>query len=174
MHGWLPTMSKNFIHNTTQCPGCVCLRKTTNHLLVCPNQVMKAKREEIVAALRKKGLGPGVPRSIANAIRKLMEAHFRRTPPPSFLKYHPAIQRAVQMQLKVGTNMFLRGFIVKGWYNALMQMEVSRPSNVIKSILTYCWDTVIDSIWETRNSILHCRRNMVDEAEESQLTERLV
>ena len=138
MHGWLPITNKNFIHDTTQYPGCVCPRETTNHLLVCPNQVMKTKREEIVAALRKKGLGPNVPRSVANAIPELLEAHFRRISPPSFLRYYPAIQKAVQAQLQVGTNMFLKSFIVKGWYKALTQMEMSRLSDVIKSILTYC------------------------------------
>ena len=125
-------------------------------------------------ALRKKGLGQTVPRCIADALCELISAYFTSNSNPHFLRFHPAIQEAVRDQLEVGTAMLLRGFIVKGWCRALIQMDVPNPERKIKSILTYIWDTVFTPLWETRNDVLHRHRNRVEAAEESQLTESLL
>ena len=87
-------------------------------------------------ALRKKGLGQAAPRSIVDAICDLIDAYFTSSSTPSFLRFPPAVQKAVRDQLKVGTDMLLRGFIVVDWCRALISMNVSNPERKIKSILT--------------------------------------
>ena len=79
MHGWLPTMTKNFTTTTTQCPGCSCRRETTDHMIICSNARMKKKQEEIITALRKKGLGGRTPRAISNAVCDIVESYFLET-----------------------------------------------------------------------------------------------
>ena len=69
---------------------------------------MKKKREEIITALRKKGLGGRTPKAISNAVCDIIEHHLLGTERPSFLQYDPAIQAAVRAQYNIGPKMFVR------------------------------------------------------------------
>ena len=173
MHGWLPTMNKNFTSKVDQCPGCVCPNETTNHVLVCPNVRMVDKREEIVEALRKKGLGKSVPRSVEKGLLELIIPHLRGT--YTISKFHAQVIRdAIRDQKRVGAKMLLRGFIVKGWHRACKDAGVSHPERAISSVLTYIWDNIFDVLWKVRNDLLHHQKNKVDEAESAKLAESLV
>jgi len=173
IHGWLPTMNKNFRVATTRCPACRCQNETTNHVLVCPNPRMKTKREEIIAALRKKGLGRKVPRSMTNALCDLIEAHFNTSSDPSFLHYPPPIQTAIRAQRRIGTAMLLRGILVKEWASALADMKLSNPTRAIDTIIRYLWDDIVLPLWYVRNDILHRHKNRVQEADDNALNDSL-
>ena len=84
-------MNKNFTSKVNQCPGCVCPNETTNHVLVCPNVHMVDKREEIVEALRKKGLGKSVPRGVEKSLLELIIPHLRGT--YNMSKFHAQVIR---------------------------------------------------------------------------------
>lgn len=113
MHGWLPTMNKNFRFTTKKGPGCPCPNETNKHVYVCSSPIMARKRREIIAALRKKGL-KRVPQHIGNAIANLIAEHFQE-PLPSAPLYDQPIRDAIANQRRVGLTMILWGFIVEGW-----------------------------------------------------------
>ncbi len=48
---------KLHVTETDQCPKCPCKDKTIDHIICCPNALMKKKSGEITAALCKKKLG---------------------------------------------------------------------------------------------------------------------
>ena len=79
MHGWLPTAHMlGHISGNTQCPGCPCPDETLGHMLRCPHHLMARKREEIIAALRKKGIGARIPRRVLTAFIHLLTHYLCR------------------------------------------------------------------------------------------------
>lgn len=174
MHGWLPTMDKNFTTTTSQCPGCPCRNETTNHMIICSHARMRKKREEIITALRKKGLGGRTSRAISNAVCDILENYFLETDRPFFLQYDPAIQAAVRSQYDIRPHMFIRGFIATKWHLALKEMGVSQPVRTMKRLLLYLWDNIVTPLWDTRNDLYHHSENLADEADDSQLTNALI
>ena len=173
MHGWLPTMNKNFRYTTTQCPGCACPNETTNHVFVCSNHTMKRKRREIVAALRKKGLRKHVPRSIEKALTEFIAEHFPEASPLG-MPHDLPIRKAMAAQRRVGLDMLLRGFIVKEWRDAAKALGVSNPDRTAASILRFLWEDICRPLWDIRNDILHRGRNNAKAAEDSTLAEALL
>ena len=134
---------------------------------------MKRKREQIISALRKKGLGGRTPRAFSNAICDIVENYFLDTERPSFLQYDPAIQTAVRAQYEIGPHLFIRGFITTEWHHALKDIDVSQPERATKRLLLYLWDNIVTPLWTTRNDLYHHGINLADEADDSHLTNSL-
>jgi hypothetical protein len=94
--------------------------ETLDHLFTYPHPILVAKSKEIIAGLRKKGLKRSVPRAFLDAISTMMTAYFTATPstPPS----HSLLRTALYKQWSIGVNMFLCGFPVTDWLNALRDL----------------------------------------------------
>ena len=110
----------------------------------------------------------------SKALHKLIASYFKGGPILAFTSFDPAIQEAVREQQSVGTDMLLRGFLVRGWCRALTQIGVQKPEHTTKSIMLYIWDTIFASLWDTRNNILHRQKNKVEALEDLCLSEALV
>ena len=161
----------SYIMGNSQCPGCLCSDETIQHLLHCPHPFMKAKRDEIVAALRKKGLRAHLPMTFLDILADLISGTV--TPDPPVNPTH-TLHRGFIAQSKIGFDLFLRGFIAKQWTLDLRELGLSRPSNAISWILRFIWFDCTDALWRTQNDILHHNQNEHTLLEESRLQDQLL
>jgi hypothetical protein len=172
MFGWLPVMHMlAHMSGNSQCPGCTCVDETLDHLFTCPHPILVAKREEIITDLRKKGLKRRVPRAFLDAISTMMTAYFTATPstPPS----HSLLRTALYKQRAIGVNMFLRGFSVTDWLNALRDLGEEHPARIMVWTLRFLWFDCTDTLWRERNAILHHSQNHFTRLDSIRLDDKL-
>lgn len=173
MHGWLPTMHmRQHITGIDQCPGCSCRDETIHHMLLCPHELMRKKREEILSEIRKKGLENKIPRAVVDALHAVLRKFFH---PTTILQtsQHCSVQAAILCQQQLGTHMLVRGFVVKQWETAMDTLGVSKPDRTMDSMLRLLWEDVLTPLWHTRNEILHRNNNKFKEVEGTRLAERI-
>lgn len=176
MHGWLPIMHmRQHITGISQCPGCRCEDETLEHFIKCPHHLMKMKRKEIIAALRKKGLGNWVPKSIVHAFCELLNHFFNSdtdfVTPPTF---KPSLCAAIQQQQKIGINFMIHGFFATSWILAIEDHDCSKPERAMTALQRFVWNGIVAPLWTVRNEILHRKKNHFDAVEEERMAERII
>lgn len=173
MHGWLPTMHmRQHITGFSQCPGCPSTKETMRHMMLCPHALMKQKREEILAGLRKKRLEARLPRAVIDALYAVVRSFFLSSGVPDASRQLP-LQRAVSAQSRIGIHMMIRGFVAAQWEIAMDELGVSKPDSKADTILRLMWEEVLTPLWNTRNDILHRQNNAFREVEGDRLAERI-
>lgn len=171
LHDWLPVMHMlSHIEGSTQCPGCTHSDETITHLLHCPHPLLRAKREEIVTALRKKGLRRRLPRAFLNA---LSDSILDNAIPGQGRDECTQLHLAIHSQSNIGWGLMLRGFLSKQWTTALHSLGVTYPTRAISWTIQFLWYDYIDVIWRSRNDILHNTLNENTKLAESQMQDRL-
>ena len=158
------------IEGSSQCPGCTHSDETITHLLHCPHPLLRAKQEEIVAALRKKGLRRRLPQAFINA---LSDSILDNTIPDHGRDDYTHMLQAIHSQSHIGWGLMLRGFLSKQWTNALHSLSVTYPIRAISWTIQFLWYEYIDVIWRSRNDILHNTLNENTKLAESQMQDRL-
>ena len=171
LHGWLPVMHMlAHMSGNTQCPGCPHPDETFEHLVHCPHPLLQAKREEIIAALRKKGLKLRAPRALLDFLVSTIlgsGSHINDDDGTS------PLHRALASQKRIGLLMTLRGFLATEWTTYLRSCGLSYPSRTMAWILRFLWFDSFDALWRIRNDILHRQQNDYSNLEDSRLQERL-
>ena len=93
------------------------------------------RNKEIIAALRKKGLGNWVSESIIHAFCKLLFHHltsdYAYVTPPTF---KPSLCAAIQQQQKIGTNFMVRDFFATGYILAIKDHDCSKPERAMTAL----------------------------------------
>ena len=79
---------------------------------------MIEKRDEIVAALRKKGLRR-LSRQIFGTVADIVEQYAADKEISPQATKHPLVQKAVVAQSRLGWEAFFRGYLVREWQEAL-------------------------------------------------------
>ena len=175
LHGWLPTAHMvGHVTENTQCPGCACGDETIDHMLRCPNALMKKKRREAIAALRKKGLKARVPKRVLNSFVGLL-AHYlceKEGDPVARIK-HGGSRIAAHQQMAVGLKYMARGFLVVGWHDAIAATGARHPERKMDALQRLIWSDVVTPLWHTRNDILHKSVNRNREHEDQSLMEKI-
>ena len=172
MHDWLPVMHMlSHMTSNSQCPGCPCPDETLDHLFHCPHLAMATTRNKIIATFRKKGLKRHIPRVVIDAISTMMTDYFDQihSPLPTF----PSLRLTLLSQRAIGTNMFLRGFLVKGWTTALRDLGAEHPPRIVTWLLRFLWFECTELLWHERNNILHRTHNNYDHLASAQMDNRL-
>ena len=157
MHDWLPTMHMQ-VHITgiSQCPGCSCPDEILNHVFQCPHELMKKRRQERIAQMRKKGIKEGVPRNIINTFCDVLH----NTSSPNSIPlvqpvYSDEVQAAIVQQEGIGNEMMTRGFLATGWMTALVESGCPNPEQRMNTLQTMVWDEFAFPMWAQRNEIFH-------------------
>ena len=158
LHGWLPVMHMlSHMTSIAQCPGCSNTDETLDHLFHCPHPSLVSTREEIISALRKKGLKRRVPRPFLDCVVAILSSHFGIVRPDA--STHPAFLTAMTAQSHIGFDMFLRGYIALHWTAALDAINAEHPLRIMVWTLRFLWFDCVDPLWRARNRILHDQEN---------------
>ena len=80
--------------------------------------MVEAKKNAMSQA-RKLIASTGVPRHINDAVMELAAEGMQCKPNPHIPDYDDATREALRQQRKVGTHLFMRGFVVRNWRVAL-------------------------------------------------------
>ena len=172
MFDWLPVMHMlSHMTGNSQCPGCTCTDETLDHLFICPHPMLVAKREEILAALRKKGLKRRLPRAFLDTLSYMMDEYFNEAPTKPCS--HSLFRAASKTQRSIGVNMFLRGFPVTDWTTALHALGEEHPARIMAWTLRFMWFDCTDSLWRERNAILHHSQNQFTRLDSLRLDDKL-
>jgi hypothetical protein len=146
LHGWLSIMHMlSHITNTSQCPSCSSPDATLDHPFRCPHPLLVSTHDEIIKALRKKGLKQHTPRIFIDLLRSLFTDHFgsNQLDTPS----HPSFADAYTAQSLIWVDMFLRGHLASMWSAALVDIGVEHPSQTMLWLLRFFWFNCIDALW---------------------------
>ena len=176
MHEWLPTAHmQGHITGNTQYPGCAWPDETFEHMMRCPNELMKQKREEFIASLRKKGLKARVPGRVMSTFATLIENSINNRKEDVLTRVSDrTIRKAIHQQMAIGIKYMVRGFIATGWYEAIKATGAKYPERKMNALLRLVWGEVVLPMWQTRNDIMHRRENKNKEMEDRALAEKLM
>lgn len=172
MHGWLPVMHMQ-AHTTgcAQCPGCKCPDETIEHLYRCTNIEAKNTREATLVAVRKKGIGIGIPRVVMEAIVRALYEYTNEL--PMTIPIHPSLAQAIRSQQEIGIHLLPRGFLTKAWGDALTDFAVENPERKISGLLKMLWVDFTDKLWQCQNDIAHKKNNLTQQRLEEGWAARL-
>ena len=174
MHGLLPV---NHVrqHETqiAQCPCCTqCEDETIAHVFQCPNPEMAAKRAEIIAALRKKGLRK-ISRQILFTVAELVQ-QFAIGGEMRTTTNHPTVQAAIEAQRDLGWDDFFRGYLVKEWLPALEETHNGDAHQQFYQFQKIMWYDIAFPQWQERNRIAHGSQSHDKRIESAKLAEQLI
>ena len=174
MHGWIPVMHKRqHITGIKQCPGCSQPDETVEHVFRCPNPLMKKRRKEIVADLRKKRGKNKIPKSAMGILIDMVSHVFQGKRLFDSSKYDGRQQKVIASQQAIGLHLLPRGYVSTEWYTHLKFLGVSNPKRRVDSMLKMIWHDIFDPLWDQRNRILHDETNKYNVAEDKALSTRL-
>ena len=174
MSGWLPTTHmRHHITNVNQCPGCRHEDETVDHMFTCQNRHMVAEREKAIEAMEKEGKKKKIPKDVLKAF-----CHYIKTTcsgGTGYVKemYPLKVKEAIQQQLKIGPPLMMRGFLVKGWHEAIKECGCSHPERQMNSLQQMIWDIWVERIWNKRNEIMYQKENKFNAAEDRQLNAKI-
>jgi len=89
---------------------------------------------------------------------------------------HPSdmIQAAITSQLGIGIHLMPRGYLSRLWVDALDAYHCPHPERVLSNLIKFLLDDFTDSLWRTRNDLVHRAQNLTDLATEASIDERLL
>ena len=155
MHGLLPVNHvRQHETNIAQCPGCHCGDETIAHIFQCPNEQMIEKREEIVAALRKKGLRK-LSRQILYTVAEMIEQYAAGVEVNPQATNHPAVVAALKAQKRLGWEAFFRGYLVKEWLEAFRATHNTDAMQQFDQFQQMIWFDIAQPQWHARNRVAH-------------------
>ncbi len=174
MHGLLPV---NHVrqHETqvAQCPNCAqCDDETIAHVFKCTHPEMAAKRAEIIAALRKKGLRK-ISKQILQTVAELVEQYANGGEMRATTE-HPQIQEALEAQSNLGWDDFFRGYLVQEWLQALEATHNGDAYQQFYQFQKIIWYEVAFPQWQERNRLAHGSKSHDKRIESAKLAEELV
>ena len=174
MHGLLPVNHvRQHETNIAQCPGCHCGDETIAHIFQCPNEQMIEKREEIVAALRKKGLRK-LSRKILHTVAEMIEQYAAGVEVNPQATNHPAVVAALKAQKKLGWEAFFRGYLVKEWLEAFRATHNTDAMQQFDQFQQMIWFDIAQPQWHARNRVAHGPNSNTDRIESARTAEKLV
>ncbi|KAL3762232.1 hypothetical protein ACHAWU_004770 [Discostella pseudostelligera] len=174
MHDWLPVMHMQaHITGISHCPSCTHPDETLDHIFHCPHPILTQKREELLEHLRKKGLSLRIPPPVLDAIVNLMGSYISLMPMDPT---HPSdmIQAAITSQLGIGIHLMPRGYLSRLWVDALDAYHCPHPERALSNLIKFLLNDFTDSLWRTRNDLVHRAQNLTDLATEASIDERLL
>ena len=175
LHGLLPVNHvRRHITSVSQCPGCPCGDETIAHLFKCPNPKMVSKREEIIAALRKKGLRK-MSRKILCTVADIIEQYAAGEEINPTTTQHPAVLDAIAAQGQLGSwEDFFRGYLVKEWKVALHRTHTCDADQQFDKFQQMIWFDIAWPQWLERNRVAKGPGSNADQLESEMLTRQLV
>ena len=174
MHGWLPTgHARRYITEISACPGCNHHDETIDHMLKCPHPFLQRKREEMIAAFRKKGLSKKIPRTIIKPFCEVMRKYLNNKTNYISSVYIPAVKEAIKQQLNIGMKYFPRGFLARGWLTALEDSGTPNPDRKMNLLQSMVWDVITEPLWAERNRVAHAKEARNAELERTELGKRI-
>jgi hypothetical protein len=123
----------------------------------CPHPFLASTREEIISALRKKGLKRQVPSPFLDCVTVILSSHFGIARPDA--PTHPAFLTAMEAQARIGFDMFLWGYIALAWTAALDAIDTEHSLRIMIWTLRFLWFDCVDPLWRARNRLLHNQAN---------------
>ena len=173
MHGWLPVNHvRQHETNIPQCPGCDCEDETIAHLFKCQNDHMRKKREEIVAALRKKGLRR-LSRQILGTVADIVEQYAADIDINPKTTKHSLVTKAVEAQSRLGWEAFFRGYLVREWQEALRATHTGDATQQFDQFQQLVWFEISQPQWYARNEVAHGPDNNTARIESARLAAKL-
>ena len=58
----------------------------------------------------------------------------------------------------IGVQMIMRIFLVTGWMDTLELAGVKEPERKMNALQALVWDTLVDPIWQQRNTLQHAAK----------------
>ena len=86
---------------------------------------------------------------------------------------HGGSRKAAHQQMAIGLQYMARGFLVKGWQEAIETTGVKHPDRKMSALQRLVWSEVVTPLWNTRNDILHKGENKHKEHEDQFLAEKI-
>ena len=175
MHGWLPIMHmRQVVTGIKQCPGCSHKDETMTHLFRCPHKLIEKARQESMKKIRKWGETQHIPQHIMEAICHVITTEVSGGSEWIQSTYTPEVVRAIKQQLKIGTNLLLRGFVAKGWQEAIQLTGSSNPERKAVALQRMMWELWAEPIWKARLSVLHGPDSFYFVHMDKQLSEKIL
>ena len=128
---------------------------------------------EVIKTLRLRGKKAKVPRRILAAFVEVLEKYLNGGGGYVSPAYITSIKKAIIQQQRIGVNMMARGFLARGWMDALEENGVDKPERKMEALQLMLWDVVVQPLWHTRNHILHRTQNKHHAVESERLGERI-
>lgn len=171
LHGWLPVMhQQGRITGCTQCPGCEETDETFDHMIQCTNDRMQAARSQAIIDVREVGIKQRLPLGFMNNVQQYLRLILN----DSEEDLDADLRDAVASQQKIGPLMFIRGYLSSDWLRLLRSYDNVNPEQKLARLVRIIWDQLVETLWKTRNDILHRNANYVSENTHAQLGDRLI
>jgi hypothetical protein len=174
MHDWLPVMHMyGHITGLQQCPACTHTDETLDHLFHCRNPALVRSRTSALTALIKKGKTLRLPFTFTDTIRGMLLAYFDEQ------DYEPTrsnryLRDAIEAQTQIGIHLLPRGYFAKQWLSVLESFRCEHADRKLASFIYFIWTEVTDTIWRTRNDIVHHGTNLNRLQDESRIDRSLI
>ena len=190
LYDWLNTgkQKRTMRGEDSTCPCCGQLEENWLHLFQCncnDGKMSEAFRNAIRSA-KTEMVKAGISSKIFNAyVAALCEAAGRDHPGASY-QPEPQMEETLQAQKSLGSSVILRGFQHKAWLEELQGAWIAPAPNadgttaykkdVVEQatvLIRTTWD-IFETIWDTRNKILHGEECQITQQLENQKIARLL
>ncbi len=134
---------------------------------------MIEKRDEIVAALRKKGLRK-LSRQILYTVAEMIEQYAAGVEVNPQATNHPAVVAALKAQKRLGWEAFFRGYLVKEWLEAFRATHNTDAMQQFDQFQQMIWFDIAQPQWHARNRVAHGPNSNTNRIESARMAEKLV
>jgi len=170
LNGWLNTgRQKGHFGGVPACPCCGAAEENQLHILQCNDPRSEETRASALRLLEKYYQEKQIPVGIYNPFLKLCRAACNGTTFDTSTPISDIVSTAVSEQQKLGPELFLRGYLVSEWSDAMHAFAKKFPESKLNHLYTGLWRILVESMWENRNTILHGKDNFVDAIERKRL-----
>ena len=161
-------------HNpTSRLSGTAILMKhRKGHYTLFVDGRINEKRDEIIAALRKKGLRR-LTRQILGTVADIVEQYAADKEISPQATKHPLVQRAVEAQSRLGWEAFFRGYLVREWQEALHATHNGDATQQFDQFQQLVWFEISQPQWYARNEVAHGPNTNTERIESARLAAML-
>jgi ribonuclease HI len=174
MYGWMPVG-----HNwqkckleSDKCPCCGCPDETFEHLLGCKNDKMVHARKEAYTTIQNECDSLNLPAYFTSTLLSMIKVTLEGADPPAVAEQDP-LSKAIEAQATIGHYHMVIGFMAKAWTDALADMNIEHPAQMMEQVLAMLWDHICERLWSVRNGIRHSTDSHVTNDEMAQMETKL-
>jgi hypothetical protein len=131
---------------------------------------MQAARSQAIIDVREVGIKQRLPLGFMNNVQQYLRLILN----DSEEDLDADLRDAVASQQKIGPLMFIRGYLSSDWLRLLRSYDNVNPEQKLAWLVRIIWDQLVETLWKTRNDILHRNANYVSENTHAQLGDRLI
>ena len=108
-----------------------------------------------MVAVRKLAKKKKIPQHILEAFCHVLQCEMDGRGNPVKDTYDAHLQAAIRAQQNIGRDMMMRGFLAKGWLDALIRQGVPTPEQKMNALQEIVWLEITLPLWRERNDIKH-------------------